>query len=249
VIHVAEGTAAGTISWFKNCNSGVSAQYVMDEAGPSGRWSVRSTGLTMRSATPAAELASSMKATPPTRAIRRQCTSLRRTGSRCLQPLGHSKQKARAAPGIVGHADVTECALCGSHMDPGHGWNWGHYIALVNQVSDPSTFIVESRSGGKNNANYSETGTFGNSSAKSIVWDCTTGIGSRYAYMNGTNLCTYRYTPSTTGTYRVYVTWCTSANATQQLEHIVTHAGGSTSVVFDTDSDTTRAAATCGTCW
>ncbi|NLE56879.1 MAG: hypothetical protein GX616_00850, partial [Planctomycetes bacterium] len=98
--------------------------------------------------------------------------------------------------------------------------------------------IVESRSGGKNNANYSEVGSFGNSSGKSIVWDCTKGIGSRYAYMNGTNRCSYRFTPSTSGTYRVYATWCTSANATQQLEHVVTHAGGSTSIVFDTDVDT-----------
>jgi len=239
VIHVAEGSAAATISWFKNCSSGVAAHYVMDEAGAIWQmvcerhvgyhivcYNNRSIGIEHEGYT--------ADTSHPEAMYQASANWARDVCNRW----GIPKQKARSAPGIVGHSDVSECVRCTDHMDPGHGWDWGHYMALVNQVSDPTTFIVESRSGGKNNANYSEVGSFGNSSGKSIVWDCTKGIGSRYAYMNGTNRCSYRFTPSTSGTYRVYATWCTSANATQQLEHVVTHAGGSTSIVFDTDVDT-----------
>ncbi|HPD31199.1 MAG TPA: immunoglobulin domain-containing protein [Phycisphaerae bacterium] len=239
VIHVAEGSAAGTISWFKNCSSGVAAHYVMDEAGAIWQmvcerhvgyhivcYNSRAIGIEHEGYT--------ADPSHPEAMYQASANWARDVCNRW----GIPKQKARSAPGIVGHADVSECVRCTDHMDPGHGWDWGHYMALVNQAPDPITFIVESRAGGKNNANYSEVGSFGNSSGKSTVWDCTSGIGSRYAYMNGTNRCSYSFTPTTSGTYRVYVTWCTSANATQQLEHIVTHAGGSTSIVLDTDVDT-----------
>ena len=44
---------------------------------------------------------------------------------------GIPKAKRTAGPGILGHVDVTNCC-CGTHRDPGGGWDWGYYIDRVN---------------------------------------------------------------------------------------------------------------------
>ncbi len=240
VIHIIEGTAAGCRSYFKNCSAGVSAHYVLDTVG--GVWQMvcerhtawhvpcgnsRSIGLEHEGYT--------ADATHPEAMYQASANAVRDMCNRW----GIPKVKARQSPGILAHIDITECLNCGTHTDPGRGWDFTHYLALINQTSDPTTFIVESRSGGQNYANYSETGTgWGNSTAKSNLWGTTAGIGTRYNYMTGTKTAVYRYTPAIGGTYKVFVTWPTSSNATQNLDHIVTHAGGSTTVVFDTRSDT-----------
>ncbi len=238
LIHMAEGSAAGTISWFRNCNSGVSTQYVVDLDGTvyqmvcekhiayhgntanSRSIGLEHAGYTSDTSHPEAQYQGSAAC------VRDMCNRW-----------GIAKEKRRQPPGIIGHIDVTECLLSGSHTDPGRGWNWGHYMALVNQTSDPVTFVVESRSGGQNYASYSEVGSFSNSTVKSNLWDTTAGIGHRLAYSTGGHEAIYRYTPTATGTYRVFAAWPTSANASRVVEHVVTHAGGSASVVLDTNAD------------
>jgi subtilisin family serine protease len=126
----------------------------------------------------------------------------------------------------------------------------GDYRCLVSNglgsaTSDAATLaivvrhIVESRAGGKNHDQYSEFGTLSDSTAKSNADGTTSGIGSRWAYMDrdtyGVKRAVYSYTPNVTGLYAVSVTWPASTNASSAVEHIVTHAGGSTSVFMDQD--------------
>jgi len=104
-------------------------------------------------------------------------------------------------------------------------------------------YIVESREYGLNYDRYFETlgSTFYYSTDKSSAPLTTSGIGSRWASMDSAaseNQARYSFTPSLQGRYEVYVTWPPSANATNSLEHIVTHAGGWGSVFLDQDSDT-----------
>ncbi|MGB9623332.1 MAG: immunoglobulin domain-containing protein, partial [Phycisphaerae bacterium] len=106
-------------------------------------------------------------------------------------------------------------------------------VTLTLQGSGPE-FIVESRAGGNNYAEYSEDGVIFNSTAKSGAAGTTAGIGSRWAYMDratyGTSRAIYSFTPAVTGLYQMFVTWPSSSNASSNVEHIVTHAGGATSV-------------------
>ena len=45
-----------------------------------------------------------------------------------LRPTGASQAEAhRSGPGIIGHIDMTHCC-CGTHTDPGNGWDWTYYI-------------------------------------------------------------------------------------------------------------------------
>jgi len=102
-------------------------------------------------------------------------------------------------------------------------------------------FIVESRSGGQNYASYSEVGTWGNSSGKSTAEGCTSGIGSRYAYIGTTDRrAVYSFTPTVGGYYEVFTTNCYTSNSGNPLIHRVYHAGGTSNVGVCQNS-------TCGT--
>ncbi len=105
-------------------------------------------------------------------------------------------------------------------------------IAVTLTVSAPVTvFIVESRSGGQNYTSYSETGTWSNSTAKSTAAGCTAGIGSRWCTINATaKTAVFKFTPTTTGTYKVYTTNASTSNSGNPLVHKVTHAGGTATV-------------------
>src|SRR5512146_3228003 len=46
---------------------------------------------------------------------------------------GIPKAHRTVAPGILGHIDVTRCC-CGTHTDPGNGWDWTYFINRVGGV-------------------------------------------------------------------------------------------------------------------
>jgi len=92
-------------------------------------------------------------------------------------------------------------------------------------------FIVESRSGGQNYANYSENGSWSDSTAKSTAVGCTPAIGSRWASIGTADRRgIFSFTPSNTGTYEVFTTNGNTDNSGDPLIHRVFHAGGSTDV-------------------
>ena len=96
-------------------------------------------------------------------------------------------------------------------------------------------FIVESRSGGKNYANYTDVSFSGPSSVKSSAAGCTAGIGCRYATGTAAK-ATYTFVAPATGTYEVFVTWPTSTNGDNATIHTVYYEGGSTPVTLDQNS-------------
>jgi GH25 family lysozyme M1 (1,4-beta-N-acetylmuramidase) len=92
-------------------------------------------------------------------------------------------------------------------------------------------FVVESRSGGRNYSNYSETGTWSNGSSKSSASLCTSGIGHRWCTLDSSaKTAVFTYTPTTAGVYEVFTTNCTTSNSGNPLIHRVTHTGGTTNV-------------------
>lgn len=125
-----------------------------------------------------------------------------------------------SVPGIPGDADldVFNGTLAGlqNYVIPGGG-------------TEPP-YIVESRSGGQNYNMYSEIGTWSNGSSKSSALGTTPGIGHRWCTLGGAVSATFRFTPSTSGTYEIYTTNCTTSNSGNPLVHKVSHAGGTTSV-------------------
>ncbi|MGB9619833.1 MAG: N-acetylmuramoyl-L-alanine amidase, partial [Armatimonadota bacterium] len=142
VIHTIEGTAAGARSWFKNCNSSVSAHYVIAENGTIWQmvregqvaWHVscynsRSIGLEHEG-----------YASSPSHPQTLYDASALLTRDIC-NDWGIPKEKRTVGPGILGHIDVTRCC-CGTHTDPGNGWDWNYYIQQVQGTPPPPTWAA-----------------------------------------------------------------------------------------------------------
>ncbi len=114
-------------------------------------------------------------------------------------------------------------------------------------TSDPIVFIVETRSGGQNRDHYTEFGVLADSAAKSTAAGTTPGVGSRFGSMDraasGIKRAIYSYTAPATGTYELFATWPVSTNASRNIEHLVTHAGGTTSVFLNQDNTSNPAGA------
>jgi len=133
----------------------------------------------------------------------------------------------------ITNCQVSDLGMYGCVVTNSHGQATSDEAAL----GVGTQFIVESRSGGLNYDHYSETGTFSDSSGKSCAPVTTIGVGSRWASMDvathGINRAVYSYTPPIDGIYEVFVTWPSTSNTSEAVEHQVTHAAGSTSVMLD----------------
>ncbi len=143
VVHTIEGTAAGARSWFKNCDSQVSAHYVVSEAGlvwqmvreEDRAWHVScynswSIGIEHEG------FAGSPSHPQP---LYDASALLARD---ICDDWGIPKQKRTVRPGIIGHIDVTNCC-CGTHWDPGPGWDWSYYIAQITGAPPPPDWDAE----------------------------------------------------------------------------------------------------------
>jgi uncharacterized lipoprotein YddW (UPF0748 family) len=124
--------------------------------------------------------------------------------------------------------------------------NWNNPAAVTVGPVNPTLsgeYIVETRTGGQNLANYSEVSgsSFTDSSSHSTAAGCTAGIGSRFALPgdgNGRN-DKARFTPSAlaTGTYDVFVT-CFNVSSANALGITIRNsdADGVTTQTFDLTS-------------
>jgi len=142
VCHTIEGSAAGCLSWFRNCNAQVSAHYVVSESGTVwqcvdedykawhvGCYNSRSIGIEH-------EGYASSPSHP--QALYDASGLLARD---ICDSWGIPKEKRTVGPGILGHIDVTRCC-CGTHTDPGNGWDWNYYIQVVQGAPPPPTWAA-----------------------------------------------------------------------------------------------------------
>lgn len=134
IIHTIEGSAAGARSWIKNCNSSVSAHYVVSEAG--GVWQMvreydkawhvgcynsRSIGIEHEG-----------YASSPSHPQSLYDASADLCRDICNDwgiPKAHTPG---GGPGIMGHGDANACCCHSDHWDPGSGWDWNYFINRIN---------------------------------------------------------------------------------------------------------------------
>ncbi|HSW44162.1 MAG TPA: immunoglobulin domain-containing protein [Phycisphaerae bacterium] len=158
-------------------------------------------------------------------------------------PLTYQWQKNSVNVTNGGHySGCTTATLTVSSADAGDAANYRCVVtnaqgnatsnaATLTVTTQPTVYIVESRSGGQNYTRYSETGTWSNSTSKSIASGVTAGVGSRFCTIGtGAGTAVFKFTPSASGSYNAYTTNCTTTNSGNPMVHVVTHAGGSTNV-------------------
>ncbi|MFJ3582815.1 peptidoglycan-binding protein [Streptomyces sp. NPDC090127] len=126
VIHVTQGSYAGSISWFQNPSSNVSAHYVIRSSDGQVTQTVRDkdTAYHARSGNPySVGIEHEGYVDNPawfTDAMYRSSAALTR---HLADRYGIPKDRAH----IVGHAEVPN----NDHTDPGPNWNWSYYMQLV----------------------------------------------------------------------------------------------------------------------
>lgn len=127
VVHVTQGSYAGSISWFQNPASQVSAHYVI-------RSSDGEVTQTVRDANTAWHARS---ANPSSIGIEHEgfvadpswfTDSMYRSSAALTRHLTAKYGIPRTRAGIVGHSEVPG----NDHTDPGPNWNWDYYMSLVN---------------------------------------------------------------------------------------------------------------------
>ena len=112
-------------------------------------------------------------------------------------------------------------------------------IVVEPPATGGETFIVESRSGGKNYAWYSDSG-MADSGVSCSAEGCTAGIGSRYGstYRSIAGNKTATAAPSFpgAGNYKVYVAWGAGSNRRSPITFNVNHSLGTDSFQLDQTS-------------
>jgi len=135
VIHVTQGSYAGTISWFKNPESQVSAHYVIRSSDGQVTQMVaeKDTAWHVRSANPyTIGLEHEGFVSQPswfTDAMYRSSAAVTRN---IADRRGIPKDRAH----IRGHNEIPG----NDHTDPGPHWNWTYYMQLVNGNPNPPTY-------------------------------------------------------------------------------------------------------------
>lgn len=143
VCHLTEGSAAGTLSWFRNCSSQVSAHYVVSESGSVWQcvdenykaWHVGCANSYCIGVEHEGYTASSSH---PTALYNASALLARDVCNRW----GIPKQHNTCPPGILGHIDINNCVCGGSHTDPGGGWDWNYYIQQVGGTPPPPSYAA-----------------------------------------------------------------------------------------------------------
>jgi N-acetyl-anhydromuramyl-L-alanine amidase AmpD len=134
VIHTTQGSYAGTISWFKNSASNVSAHYVVRSSDGQITQMVDDSDIAWHDACFNSETIGieheGFVDDPDawyTEAMYTKSAAL--TAWLCDQ-YGIPKDHAH----IMGHGEAPDCS---DHTDPGGGWNWAHYLQLVQTGGTP----------------------------------------------------------------------------------------------------------------
>ncbi|NUP64240.1 MAG: amidase [Nonomuraea sp.] len=222
VIHVTQGSYAGTISWFQNSSAQVSAHYVVkssngaitqmvrekDIAWHAGNWTYNTRSIGIEHEGYVSE------SSWFTDAMYRASAAL--TKAIC-DKYGIPKDRSH----IIGHNEVPGA----DHTDPGPYWNWTTYMNYVTGGGTPSwTTTVDNAGAFTASANW---GTSAYSSQR---------YGADYRFANpvaASDPAWYQAAIPSAGTYRVEVWYPADPGYNSSAPYIVAASGGNQTVYVD----------------
>ncbi|WP_067175344.1 golvesin C-terminal-like domain-containing protein [Microtetraspora niveoalba] len=223
VIHVTQGSYAGSISWFQNPSAQVSAHYVVkssngeitqmvrekDIAWHAGNWTynTRSIGIEHEGYISDASWF--------TDAMYRASAALTRA---ICDKYGIPKDRSH----IIGHNEVPGA----THTDPGSYWNWNTYMNYVTGGGTPSwSATIDNTS-----AQFTASSNWGTSSYSGQRY------GADYRFANpvaASDPAWYQVAVPSAGTYRVEVWYPADAGYNSSAPYIVAASGGNQTVFVD----------------
>jgi N-acetyl-anhydromuramyl-L-alanine amidase AmpD len=225
VIHVTQGSYAGTISWFQNDASNVSAHYVVrssdgevtqmvrdkDVAWHAGNWTINTQSIGIE------HEGFVDNASWFTDAMYRASAAL--TRYMCDK---YAIPRDRAH--IIGHVEVPGA----THTDPGPHWNWSYYMSLVNGTTPPPTWTQT--------VDNSDTANFTAGANWSTSTYSTQRFGADYRYASTVELSDpawYRFNVPATASYRVEVWYPALPGYNSAAPYIIATPSGNQVVYVD----------------
>jgi len=225
VIHVAQGSYAGTISWFQNPSAQVSAHYVIRSSDGAVTQSVRDKDIAWHAGNWTYNTQSIgiehegyiNQASWFTDAMYRSSAALTR---HLCDRYGIPKDRSH----IIGHNQVPGA----THTDPGPNWNWTYYMQLVTGSTPTpgwSVTVDNSTSGA-----FTASSNWGTSSYSSQRH----GADYRFAEpIEASDPAWYRANIPETGTYRVEVWYPADPGYNNRAPYIVVTPSGNQTVYVD----------------
>ncbi|NRQ38960.1 amidase [Nonomuraea sp. NN258] len=223
VIHVTQGSYAGTISWFQNPSAQVSAHYVVKSSNGAVTQMVRDKDVAWHAGNSTYNNRSIgiehegwvNDASWFTDAMYRSSAALTKW---LCERYGIPKDRTH----IIGHNQVPGA----THTDPGSHWNWTTYMNYVTGGGTPSwTTTVDNASAG-----FSAGANWGTSTFS------TQRYGADYRFANpvaASDPAWYQASIPTTGTYRIEVWYPDDPGYNSSAPYIVAAAGGNQTVYVD----------------
>lgn len=217
IIHTTQGSYAGTISWFKNASSNVSAHYVIRSSDGQITQMVREKDIAyhVRSYnTSSIGLEHEGFVDNPswyTDAMYNASAAL--TRNICLK---YGLPMTRSV--IKGHNEMPG----NDHTDPGPNWNWTRYMQLVTQTTSSWETIVDNAGSG-----FSASANWGVSTYSSQKY------GADYRYANPqavSDAAWFSATLPSAGNYEVYVRYPANSGYSSSAPHVVVTSGGNVTV-------------------
>ncbi|WP_248965108.1 golvesin C-terminal-like domain-containing protein [Sphaerisporangium perillae] len=223
VIHVTQGSYAGTISWFQNPSAQVSAHYVVrssdgavtqmvrdkDIAWHAGNWSynTRSIGIEHEGYVNDASWF--------TDAMYRGSAALTRY---ICDKYGIPKDRSH----IIGHVEVPGS----THTDPGPNWDWNKYMGYVTGSTTTWSTIVDNATSGR----FTAGANWGTSAYSGQRY----GADYRYADpVAASDPAWFQASIPSAGTYRVEVWYPADPGYSSSAPYIVAASGGNQTVYVD----------------
>ncbi|MEV6981107.1 N-acetylmuramoyl-L-alanine amidase [Sphaerisporangium sp. NPDC051017] len=224
IIHVTQGSYAGTISWFQNPSAQVSAHYVVrssdgavtqmvrdkDVAWHAGNWNynTRSIGIEHEGFVDNASWF--------TDAMYRGSAALTRY---ICDKYGIPKDRTH----IIGHVEVPGA----THTDPGPHWNWNTYMSYVTGGGTPSwSTTLDNTTAGR----FTASANWGTSSFSSQRY------GADYRFANpvaSSDPAWYKAAIPSAGNYRVEVWYSSDPGYNSSAPYIVATSSGNQTVYVD----------------
>ncbi|MFS8641277.1 MAG: N-acetylmuramoyl-L-alanine amidase [Symbiobacteriaceae bacterium] len=214
VIHVAQGSYAGTISWFQNPSANVSAHYVIrssdgaitqmvrekDIAWHAGNWTYNTQSIGIEH-----------------EGWVSSCTwftdAMYRASAQLTRHIALKYNIPMTRSHIIGHNEVPGA----THTDPGPCWDWNYYMSLVTQSSGSWSAIVDNATSGRFRASES----WGTSSWSSQRY------GSDYRFAEPapiSDAAYYKFNIPSTGYYDIYMWYPANSGYNDQTPVVIWQA-------------------------
>lgn len=224
VIHVTQGSYAGTISWFQNPSSNVSAHYVVKSSNGAITQMVRDKDVAWHAGNSSYNNRSIgiehegwvNDASWFTDAMYRSSAALAR---HLADKYGIPKNRT----GIIGHNEVPGA----THTDPGPHWNWTTYLNYVNGTTTPPTWTTTIDN---SSAQFTASTNWGTSAYSSQRY------GSDYRFADpvaASDPAWYSASIPSAGTYRVEVWYPSDPGYNSSAPYIVATSSGNQTVYVD----------------